>query len=181
MEGTVLYIWSSLFQKKFVLRKKFLHLDTRHQKKLKLHYLTSWFSRVGIVKQKKFAFYSMRALNLMGAAFQAINSFRSEKSHFRSRLHRFLRMRARSLLQIAICEMKTFTHKRILSIKLKKVAKYVFLRRLLLMSFAHLKREWSSNKAYKLVSARDNKTRSATLFRRWKLEYLRIDINKKLA
>lgn len=158
-----------------------MHLDIRHQKRRKLHYLSSWFSRVGLVKQKKFAFYSMRALNLMRAAFQGINSFRSEKSHFRSRLHRFLRMRARSLLQIALSVMKIFTHKRILSIKLKKVAKYVFLRRLLLMSFAHLKREWSSTKAYMFVSARTQKSLYSTCLRQWKLEYLRIDINKKLA
>ena len=181
MESAVLFIWSSLFQKRFVCRKKSIHLDSRHQKKMKLHYLSSWFSRVGFVKQRKFEFYSMRARNMMRTAFSSINAFRSEKSHFRSRLHRFLRMRARSLLQIAFNGLTTFTHKRILSIKLKKVAKYVFLRRLLLCSFAHLKREWSCTKAERLVTARTRRSLFSSCLRRWKLEYLRVDINKRLA
>lgn len=76
--------------------------------------------------------------------------------------------------------MKAFARERAVKIKLNKVAKYLFLRRVLKGCFEAMKRYRERQRSFKLVKKVLNHNLSYLALRRWKLEYLRTDISKTL-
>ena len=68
-----------------------------------------------------------------------------------------------------------------MNIKLNKVSRYVHLRRLLLSSFSHLLAFHRRAQAHRLVSGKTTLKLAHTTLNRWKTEYLRTDIGRKLS
>jgi hypothetical protein len=131
--------------------------------------------------QRKLSLKKLRIKNRLQLCFTQIKAHASERSTFRARLHRFLKLRATFLLTRSFTGLTTFTRDRLLNIKLNKVSRYVHLRRLLLSSFSHLKAFHQRLQAYKLVNCKTKLKLAHSILNRWKTEYLRTDIGKKLS
>lgn len=118
------------------------------------NYMRSWMILCEIQSLKRANFFKLRANHLTSNAFNALNAHRRQKTHFRSRLHRFLRIRASSLLKKAFSGIHKYSRDRSLDFKLLKVAYFVHLRKILMGTFSTLKTKWLKAKAFKHVHSR---------------------------
>ena len=122
----------------------------------------------------------MRIRNSLKSVFTVLNEYRMEKNQFRTKLHNLLRFRATNIIREAFKSIQSYTKERSLKIKLNKVAKYIFLRRVLLDCFERIKAHTKRNRSFKTVKEAIDKNLAFKALRRWKVEYLRTDISKTL-
>ena len=73
-----------------------------------------------------------------------------------------------------------FSRKRLVNIKLKKVAQYAYLRKKLLSFFKRLKDNYLNSRSLKRFIIFRKCSLQYKFLKQWKLEYLRNDITKKL-
>ena len=117
---------------------------------------------------------------LMKTALYSLRFYKGVKGNFRSRLHRFLRIRASQILKKAFNGYLEYHKSQTLKTKFNKVANYVYLRRVLLGAFGKLKRHYLTLHAGKMILNNYRAKLASVSLNRRKTEYLRTDIVKKL-
>lgn len=123
-------------------------------------------------REKKYHFLQMRARNLIKLAFASLALNQNLKGHFRSRLHRFLRLRASSLLRRSFDALVTHASQKCVSNKLVRVARFIYLRRVLTSTYGKLKRHCLLSQGYRTVANHVQSAVLAKVLNTWKMHCL---------
>jgi len=167
-----LRLWHSRFWHRRVAAKKGSVLSQKHDALTVQSFLIQWMALGRLKREKKYRFLQMRAKNLIKLAFASLALNQNLKGHFRSRLHRFLRLRASSLLQRSFGALVTHASQKCVSNKLVRVARFIYLRRVLTSTFGKLKRHCRLSQGFRAISDRVQGTVLSKVVIAWKMQSL---------